>query len=944
MQHDTLATELDISPSVLDEYFDGVAQLIAGVKLVAEVSPRVHARVLAIGELASTRLGVAYLAVNRPRRRMARRPRAARMHRICAIKRSGARYLSARCEFAPDRALQERIAAVKGIVLTQGFIARNHQNETVLLGRGGSDTSGAYLAGKLEARRLEIWTDAPGFFSADPKAVPSARLIKSLHYREAQEIASAGGGILHPRSISPVRASGIPLFLKCTTHPEWEGTVISNAAEDDKPQLKAISSRSGITLLSMESMEMWHQVGFLADAFDCFREHGISVDLISTSESNVTISIDMAQNVTNLAAIEALAEDLRRLCKVTVITDCAAITLVGRRIRTILHELSPVLEVFQEQKVHLVTQAANDLNLTFVVSADAASRLVQHLHGLLVDKFEGGVFGATWEQLTSGAPPSPALPKPWWVKKKAQLLEIGAQHDVAYVYDRQTIESAIASLKSLRSVDAVFYSMKANSNREILKLAYDHGLNFECVSPGEIARVLEVVPSIERKRILFTPNFAPRGEYEAALEQDVWVTIDNLYVLQHWGKAFKGRDVFLRVDTGQGRGHHEHVRTAGVHSKFGVPLFEMDELAEYVRRAGVRVIGLHAHTGSGVLAPEAWQDTGQQLLQLVERFPEVRYLDVGGGLGVPEKSGQRALDMAALDRALHDVKEGCGDRELWLEPGRYVVAQAGVLLTKVTQTKGKGDMQYVGVSAGHAHADPSGALRGLSRHRQLVASRQTRERGHDRRRPDLRDRRSARLRSAAAGRERERRAPDRERWRLRLRHELALQLARAAGGSADLSRRRVGGSRLSGRGCRRAAALGHRGRLLLGAVFLHPPLEPTPDERTCSRACGRRQIALADFLANRAADDGADRCACNRVLVLRAFSTRLLDRNRGLGGNDRSRLRLRCGLRDRPRGRRCMARRRRRHGLFRRSGRRRLRSRLASAQARAESQRARLGS
>src|SRR5690606_21400019 len=149
-------------------------------------------------------------------------------------------------------------------------------------GRGGSDTSAAYLAGMLEARRLENWTDVPGFFSADPKAVPSARLIRSLHYQEAQEIASAGGGILHPRSISPVRASGIPLFLKCTAHPEWEGTVISNAPGDDAAQLKAISHRSGITLISMESMDMWHQVGFLAEAFACRSEErrvGKSVDL-----------------------------------------------------------------------------------------------------------------------------------------------------------------------------------------------------------------------------------------------------------------------------------------------------------------------------------------------------------------------------------------------------------------------------------------------------------------------------------------------------------------------------------------------------------------------------------------------------------------------------------------------------------------------------------------
>src|SRR5690606_34460332 len=194
-----------------------------------------------------------------------------------------AQFLSARCDYAPSDALKARFAAAGGVVITQGFIARNAHGETVLLGRGGSDTSAAYLAGKLEARRLEIWTDAPGFFSADPKAVPSARLIRSLHYREAQEIASAGGGILHPRSISPVRAAGIPLFLKYTQHPEWEGTLVSNAPGDETPQLKAISQRRGITLVSMESMEMWHQVGFLADAFACFREHGLSVDLISTS-------------------------------------------------------------------------------------------------------------------------------------------------------------------------------------------------------------------------------------------------------------------------------------------------------------------------------------------------------------------------------------------------------------------------------------------------------------------------------------------------------------------------------------------------------------------------------------------------------------------------------------------------------------------------------------
>jgi diaminopimelate decarboxylase/aspartate kinase len=350
--------------------------------------------------------------------------------------------------------------------------------------------------------------------------------------------------------------------------------------------------------------------------------------------------------------------------------------------------------------VHLVTQAANDLNLTFVVNSEHAPRLVQHLHGLLVGKFEGGVFGETWERLQSGGAPAKALPKAWWVKKKAQLLAIGAERDATYVYDRDSIEQAVAALRSLESVDAVFYAMKANPHRDILKIVHDRGLNLECVSPGEIARVLEVVPGIDRKRILFTPNFAPRAEYERALEQGVWVTLDNLFPLKNWGKSFKGKEIFVRIDTGQGRGHHEHVRTAGVHSKFGIPLFELDELVDAVKKAGANIVGLHAHTGSGVLTPEAWLNTGRQLLKLLDRLPDVRYIDVGGGLGVPEKTGQPGLDLQALDAVLTEVKQGCGGRELFLEPGRFVVAQAGVLIARVTQTKGKGDVQYVGVGTG----------------------------------------------------------------------------------------------------------------------------------------------------------------------------------------------------------------------------------------------------
>jgi diaminopimelate decarboxylase/aspartate kinase len=242
--------------------------------------------------------------------------------------------------------------------------------------------------------------------------------------------------------------------------------------------------------------------------------------------------------------------------------------------------------------------------------------------------------------------------------------------------------------------------VKANPNREVLRTLAAEGLAFECVSQGEVERVLEAVPGLARDRILLTPNFAPRTEYEWAIEHDILVTLDNLHPLRHWGELFRGRDILVRIDTGYGRGHHDHVRTAGVHSKFGVPMFEIDELERLVAATGARVIGLHAHTGSGVFEVRNWHEVGHLLGGLSERFKDVRYIDLGGGLGVPEKAGQTPVDIPALQEVIDDVCARWPRMEVWLEPGRYLVAQAGVLVAEVTQLKGKGAVQYVGVTTG----------------------------------------------------------------------------------------------------------------------------------------------------------------------------------------------------------------------------------------------------
>lgn len=288
----------------------------------------------------------------------------------------------------------------------------------------------------------------------------------------------------------------------------------------------------------------------------------------------------------------------------------------------------------------------------------------------------------------------------WWRLRREQLLAVLGDRDCAYVYDLATAVEQARALRAMRSVERVFYAIKANPHPVILNALADAGLGFECVSRAEVERVQQAVPGIASGRVLFTPNFAPRAEYRWALEQGLRVTVDNLYVLRAWGEDFHGREILLRLDTGQAQGHHDKVRTAGHDSKFGVPPDEFPELAAAVAAAGARVVGLHAHGGSGGFELAGWLASARVLAAAAADFPEARVLNLGGGLGVPDQPERAPFDLAAFDAALGRFRAAHPAHALWLEPGRFLVAQAGVLLARVTQTKGKGPMRYVGVSTG----------------------------------------------------------------------------------------------------------------------------------------------------------------------------------------------------------------------------------------------------
>lgn len=713
-RHETFIDESGIGKSRAHEVH-GYSERAGELRTLVEraggraLDPAERAELLSYGELLSTTLSTAWLSAAGIEATWVDARDLLTSKPVRHRSRSSA-YLSAECDAASDPELDRTLRAHPGIVLTQGFIASDPSGETVLLGRGGSDTSAAYFAGKLDAERIEIWTDVPGIFSADPRIVPGARHLRAIGYREAQEIATSGSKVLHPRCIPALRDRGIPIHVLSTLHPEEVGTVISSASVDSVPHLKAISCKKSVILVAMETVGMWQQVGFLSDVFAVFKAHGLSIDLVSTSETNVTVSLDADANGVATETLSALLTDLSAMCQPRLIAPCAAISLVGAKVRALLHRLAPALELFQEHRVHLVAQAANDLNFTFVVDEDQADRLVKELHRILIGDVvrtrsadesaqPDSPHGGTWQQRVVQVEQG-AVEDPWWVTRRDDLMDLMEGRDAAYVYDTDTVARRASALRLLESIDRVFYAVKANPHPALLDVIREHGLGLECVSSAEVRHALRHLPGLDQRESLFTPNFAPRTEYAEALERGMWVTLDSLHPLRHWPTMFAGKEIIVRLDPGVGQGHHEKVRTAGVDSKFGVPREEWDELIDLVRAAGTVIAGVHTHSGSGVVDAGHWAATAAFLLDARDRFPDLRLINVGGGLSVPTRVSDPALDLQRLDRSVGEVTASHSDLEVWMEPGRFVVAEAGVLIARVTQTKGKEGTTFVGLTTG----------------------------------------------------------------------------------------------------------------------------------------------------------------------------------------------------------------------------------------------------
>jgi diaminopimelate decarboxylase/aspartate kinase len=361
--------------------------------------PEWKAALLATGEWLSTRLGAQFLQQSLDVDWVDARDV---LEVLPEPDRSPARqWLSATCEPGRDRKLSGRWMDLKPVLVTQGFVARTGQGKTALLGRGGSDTSAALLAGRIGAEKLEIWTDVPGLFSADPRQLPQARLLREVDYAEALETAAGGARVIQSRCIRAASATATPIMIRDIHRRQAGGTRISDKASASTGA-KTITSQHNMAVILLENLDVRHQVGFLAQVFEIFRRLGISVDLVATSETTTTVAINREANHLGTNELQTLVSELAERCSVRLFDNCVCVNLVGRGVSTSLARLQSTMAHFEQHPLLMLSQSANDLCLSILVNEGGQDSLLRSAHDALIPAKDRGpedVFGDSWQQI-----------------------------------------------------------------------------------------------------------------------------------------------------------------------------------------------------------------------------------------------------------------------------------------------------------------------------------------------------------------------------------------------------------------------------------------------------------------------------------------------------------------------------------------------------------------
>jgi aspartate kinase len=280
----------------------------------------------------------------------------------------------------PDRTREQTRAELLPLIeqgfvpVLGGFIASAESGATTTLGRGGSDYSAAIFGAALDAAEIQIWTDVTGFLTADPRIVPDARPLGKLSYNEAAELAFFGAKVLHPKTIQPAVESGIPVRICNSRRPELPGTLIDGEVQEAPPGVKAIAHKPGVCLIQITSTRMLGAYGFLRALFEVFDRHRTGVDIVSTSEVSVSLSVEDTRR------LPAILADLEPLGSARVVHGNAIVCVVGQGIGEMPGIAARVFGTIADINVVLISQGASSINLTFVVSENEVRDAVARLH------------------------------------------------------------------------------------------------------------------------------------------------------------------------------------------------------------------------------------------------------------------------------------------------------------------------------------------------------------------------------------------------------------------------------------------------------------------------------------------------------------------------------------------------------------------------------------
>jgi aspartate kinase len=373
-----LFTELH---SELASEFDKLEELVKGISAVGELTPRTTDQVASLGELLSSKIVTKAFAERGLTSEMVD-------SRQCIVTDNNFMKATPLFEVSNER-LNQRVKplAQNGCVpVMGGFIGATRDGVTTTIGRGGSDFSAAIIGAGIGAERIEIWTDVDGMMTTDPNLCPDARRIRVISFDEAAELAYFGAKVLHPATVLPAVQKNIPVYILNSHNPKCEGTRIAARTMPCRNSFKAIAAKKRITIIDVVAPRMLMAHGFLKSIFDAFDRHRIPVDVVSTSEVSVSLTVDSNEQ------IPALAADLAKLADVKYEGRKAIVCLVGENLREVKGIAGRVFGVLGDVNIRMISQGASEINLTFVIEEDDVPMVVRKLHQAFFSDLDPEVF------------------------------------------------------------------------------------------------------------------------------------------------------------------------------------------------------------------------------------------------------------------------------------------------------------------------------------------------------------------------------------------------------------------------------------------------------------------------------------------------------------------------------------------------------------------------